>query len=356
MNPGEKLVKGLNRYSPRKREAFRAVAAAAGTIAALPLLQQSNTHEYLPPVRGMRIGTSYSQREIEWLGLNHDAAFNTVTRMGFDFLRLTTYPNEVQESRGNFDFANPRRMLDICESGRIPVVMVIGFWKAFRHPEFYQPRWAADLKNIHQPSDFGTYWDLMQSHLQTTIEALAPYTCITHWQVENEPLDPTGEGKWAIPQDLLAKEIAFVRSKDRRPIAINLWGNDLSSRGFLPVAEQLADVIGVDLYPRQYVAPGIYRGPADPNIVLRAMFTSNSKPVWGMEIQAEGWEGDQAAKESTRPYSLPDFSQTERNIRWAHSLGLQTVGVWGFEDMYRRYVENNDSSHLDGMASLLAQR
>lgn len=57
--------------------------------------------------------------------------------------------------------------------------------KAPRWPEYYFPSWVMDKT----PEGAREY---VLQFIKTVIEKFKKYLCISAWQVENEPLDPSG--------------------------------------------------------------------------------------------------------------------------------------------------------------------
>jgi hypothetical protein len=196
--------------------------------------------------------------------------------------------------------------------------------KAPRWPEYYLPSWVTT---------------------RTDFEAVSPYisACISHykdsdaitiWQVENEPLDPSGPHRWAITPHFIKQEVSLVRSIDpSRKIAITVWGNELTKRKCYTTAIELADVVGIDLYPR--VPKGILlHGPRDSSDRIQAVCNEvkqHHKELWISELQMEPWG-------PTRSFLPKHFAE---NI--AYALGFHPDGLfsWGFEWWYHQYMLGN---------------
>ncbi len=139
----------------------------------------------------------------------------------YSYIRLCTYWNEVEASPGVYDFTYIRSLLDICEKYKQSVVLTVGM-KAPRWPEYHWPKIINQL-----PNDSMTQLAVLRL-ITRTINELSPFKCISHWQVENEPLDPSGLNNHIVPYEFYLREVVLVRSLDAtRPIIGTLWGNDL---------------------------------------------------------------------------------------------------------------------------------
>ncbi len=276
-------------------------------------------------------GTTFSHRQIQHLGLDVNEAFDFTLDFNFDFIRLGAYWDEIEKKTGEYDFTILDELSEKLEMRRQKCILTVGV-KAPRYPEFY---WPAFLKQ----KEINNKKKALLQFIKVVVNRYKDYPCISHWQVENEPLDDV-EGQ-SISLELLNKEVELVRSLDNRPIIINLWGNALSHRGFLPQVEPLADVIGVDLYYKQFMTKKLtrswYIGPMDNDEKLTQMFTDCSKPIWITELQAEPWEDSDETYRSENTKSM----SPEKLIKFyerAKKLPVEAILFWGVEYWYYRYV------------------
>ena len=193
------------------------------------------------------LGTSFSADHARSLDLDPVECLTALLDMGLQTIRLAAYWNQIQPSEDIFDFSDLKWQLDVCEARGISVVLVVGM-KAPRWPEFYIPEWAKNLSD----SDFES---ALFSYLQRTVQWAQKWSCLEYWQVENEPLDPSGPEWRRVPLSLLQKEVALVRECDlqNRPIVLTAWGNEMLSRGTLAPLSELGDVVGIDVYPRVFI-------------------------------------------------------------------------------------------------------
>src|SRR5207237_6756497 len=63
----------------------------------------------------------------------------------------------------------------------------------------------------------------MLEFVATTVERYRGSPVVVAWQVENEPLNRAGLRRRAIPIEMLAAEVAAVRSVDTRPLVLTAF-------------------------------------------------------------------------------------------------------------------------------------
>lgn len=272
-------------------------------------------------------GTTFSHRQANHLCLDVQSSLEKIISLNFDLIRLCLYWDEIESSPDFFDFSPILDLLEVCQKKQQDVIMTIGA-KAPRWPEFYIPQfYEQDI------SDTKTQQKLLNFIKKSLIE-LKKYDCIKYWQVENEPLDQSGVAKQIVPLGFLKQEVSLVRSLDSRPIIITLWGNDLSHRKNLPKIEKIADIIGIDLYYKQFLTQkfgkNFYIGPRDSQKKLAQITKNCKKPVWITELQAEPWEKDEDGYKSDNPESF-DQKKLLDFYEKAQKLDAKAIIFWGVE-------------------------
>ncbi len=297
----------------------------------------------------MKWGTTISERQLRHLGLDLEQAWDGVLNLGFSYVRLGVYWSEIEVSPGHYQFERLHQLLQLCQQRQQNVVLTVGV-KAPRWPEFYWPDFITE-KNIESQLTK----QAALRFIQVVVEQVKTYSCISHWQVENEPLDSVGADFQKITIDFLRQEVALVQELDQRPIVLTAWGNDLIGRRTLPALAPLTDVIGIDLYYRQYMTSilgtPVYAGPRNSHQQLSAELKKCNKPVWVSELQAEPWEKDDAMYLADQPpsFNLPYLQQFIAEVR---KLPVEAVFLWGAEYwLYRR--EQGDSSYWEYVKSII---
>lgn len=283
---------------------------------------------FLQNYKNSMLGISLSTPHLEQLNIPIDEAIREACAHHFSHIRLGSYWNRIQPSPTEYDFKALVSMIKSFETAKQSLVMTLGV-KAPRWPEFHYPSWVQHKTTNHKATQ-----SAILAYIATTVQRLKQFQSITHWQVENEPLDPSGPDQEAISLDFLKEEIALIRSLDHRPIIVSVWGNDAIKRGFLPVLAPFADVIGLDLYPKQFVGQvfgqNIYKGPSFTPQRLKKQLQLMSKPIWVTELQAEPWEKNEQGYRLAHPKSISPM-QLKETIEQTMQLPVSEVLLWGFE-------------------------
>ncbi len=284
-------------------------------------------------------GITFSHPQLEELKLDLDQALETALDFDFSYLRLAVYWLQVEQKRDQYNFATIQRILDRCQQAQQPVLMTLGL-KAPRWPEFY---WPPYLPNHDLTSTLNQ--QRLLKFIQATVENLQDYDCITHWQLENEPLDPSGPEQAVISLELLKNELQLLKELDERPVVLNLWANELLKRQHLQTLAPLADVIGLDLYPKVYLTSilgrALYQPPQQSTRHLRRALEKINQPIWLTELQAEPWEKNQASYLKDNPGSISP-RQLKNNLRLAQKLPVTETLLWGFEYWLWRAKQGDD--------------
>ena len=195
----------------------------------------------------IRFGTTFSHSHLDNLKILINDALDFALEMGFSHLRLGSYWQAIEKSKGLYKFSVLEDLLNRCEKTKQKVIMNVGV-KSPRWPEFYWPGYLKekDFNNSEAKKRVLLF-------IEKSVKALKKYSCITHWQVENEPLDPSGPENLAVPVDFLIQEVELVRKLDNRPNIMTLWADDLESRKLFPEVLPISDVIGLDLYYKRFM-------------------------------------------------------------------------------------------------------
>lgn len=290
-------------------------------------------------------GLTYSYRHAEFLGLDPQKTLTKILERPWSAIRLPLYWDEVQPTPNAWNFSRITEQLLQCEVKGQSVVLCLGI-KSPRWPEFHWPSWV-ESRDLNSP--------LLQSQILTfikeSVQRLSSFSCITHWQVENEPLDRSGPQFLKIPFSLLQTEVALVRSLDSRPIVLTAWGNDLSFRNALPELSQLADVLGIDLYYQQFFVEiagrSLYRGPQDSVQNLKKLLSPYKQPLWIAELQAEPWGKDHGFYLNPSPTFTPQ--QLHHHWENIQELPIERSFWWGSE-FWHHQAKNGETGYLEALS------
>ena len=270
----------------------------------------------------MRIGTTFSHRHASYIGLSPNESLIQTLDLDFDVLRLCSYWNEIQPTKNGAYFDAIFSLLEECEKKQQDVAMTVGM-KAPRWPEFYIPQWA-------QGAETGKY---VLEYIEKLVLKLKDYTCIKYWQVENEPLDPSGPNNQIIEKEIIKKEIELISTLDpTRPIILTAWGNQLTKRNHIPTISPLADIVGLDMYykvPHKRLFKKSYNGPSDSMESIKQC-VKNCKELWIMELQAEPWEDFNIYNSEIK---TPSFNHKDLITNFTEALKLhpRAIFFWGVE-------------------------
>jgi Beta-galactosidase len=279
------------------RRAAIAVAAAGVAVpaaaevrfgrAARPL---TDDWRHLPiAARGStQLGLSFRPRQAEALGLDADNSLTELLAYPFELIRLGAYWNHIEPAPGQFCPGELDRHIDAAERSGKKIIVCIGPVKTFGYPEFFVPghhlRRPLPEGVLIEPAAHRKLLDAATAFLTRIIERYRDRRAIVAWQVEHEAVDPLGmEHSWRLSTAFVRAEVDAARAADpSRPILMN---------GFLPtsipvglqqgwrtrdqgdslaVAQQLADIVGIDFYPRHALAA----------LGARAVYLAGSRSPW----------------------------------------------------------------------------
>jgi hypothetical protein len=333
------------------------------------------------------LGISFRPLQAAALGLDPDAALRELLAYPFQLVRLSAYWDRLEPGPGDFRPGDLDRQLDAAEQAGKQVIMCLGAVKAFGYPEFFVP-----AHQLGQPLREGSLvrpaerQDLLAgaiAFLHRVVERYRQRDCIIAWQVEHEAVDPLGmEHSWRLAEAFVRSEVAAVRAADpgrpvmmngflatSTPVALQQWWRTKDQGDSLAVARRLADIVGIDFYPRHALASA---GPL-------SLYLDGSRTPWQQrrrerlldgaaaagrrlmiaEGQAEPWEAVTTppspagrAMYSCRPEDLiANYSQA---MRWSAGKAFVLDGYlfWGAEYWLLR-SRGGDPSYLRAFARVL---
>lgn len=309
----------------------------------------------------MKLGASFSHPHLSCLELDPDNAIKEFKSLGLEWIRLGCYWNEIEKIKGKYNFSQIDPLVEYCEKNKIKVVMTVGM-KAPRWPEYYIPDWVNFNKRRFTKisSDDSVLYKHTLEFVEKCVKHFQNSSIIKVWQVENEPLDPTGEKVWRIDYQFLKDETELIRKlQPDKKVLINTWGNLLTFRKVYRNAAKISDIVAFDIYLRHppFLINKIkkYAGPTDTKSTFKKVFEelrSLGKEVWLAELQAEPWEKDELVAKSDNPPSfLPEHF--ERNIGYTKDLEPDVILLWGFEYWLWRKEKFNDERYWIGAKRII---
>ncbi len=357
----------------KRRIAFNLVnvGLTLAVLAGLGMVRPESRGETTSP----EVGVTFSRRQAEYLGLPWQETFSAVMGLSPNTVRLGAYWDEIERQRGVYDFSTLDWQLERLPPQTYRVVLTVGM-KAPRWPEYYLPTWLLRQTRVGAHgtiSDDPVVREETLRFLSAVITRYQDHPSIAYWQVENEPLDPSGPRQWRIGADFLAQEVALVRALDHRerPVILSMFVDTPPPLASLPpwrshdesrarTLLDMADVLGLDVYPSRgmrFFGRDLYLDWSSwawerPAMTLRQLAIDQGKDAWVMEAQAEPWEPsrlvylDDAQSRSVGPNTAAStFGRLSNG-------GFGTILLWGAEHWFMRQERHDDRSWLDTLRPL----
>jgi hypothetical protein len=331
------------------------------------------------------IGINLRTPQVVAFELDPRAVLRELLSYPFQLLRLGAYWSRLEPRPGVFDASELDAQVDATEAAGKQIVLCVGAVKVFGYPEFFVPPHRSPALPEGRritPSAFGDLFEAACDFISRIVERYRARTAIVAWQVEHESVDPLGfEHSWRLDVDFVRGEVKAVRRADAsRPILLNgylptsvpvrltQWWLTRDQGDSLRAAQALADIVGIDYYPRNalvglgdwslYVDGGPRGGrPRFRQIVEWARRTG--RRVMLTEGQAEPWE---RVTRPPNPRAQSMWSCTPEQLvanyntlmAWASDAAftLDAYVFWGAEYwLVRRHT--GDPSYLGAFARVL---
>jgi hypothetical protein len=344
------------------------------------------------PRRSTLLGISFRTPQVEVLGLDAHTSLEALLAYPFQLVRLGAYWNRIEPEPGRFITAELDRQIDAVERAGKQLILCVGPLKTFSYPEFfvppqYLPRPLPERTRI-KPEAYPELLQAAMDVISRLVERYRSRQSIVAWQLEHEAVDPLGrEHSWRLDAAFIEQEFAALRRADPlRPIMMNgflptsllvtlsQWWQTRDQGDSLEVAVRMADIVGIDYYPRHALLPigarTLYLNGIDRPWALRREKQlaariredegpgKQSRKLMVAEGQAEPWE---AVTTPPNPagsgmYScLPEQIIKNYNtaMRWpTPEDGLYAYLFWGAEYWLVRQ-QTGDASYLSAFARIV---
>jgi hypothetical protein len=365
------------------------VGAGLVGLAALPLVSEvrlrrprrrlGDTWRRLPiePRGDTRLGISFRTPQLEQLGLDARTTLAALLGHPFALIRLGAYWNRIETLPDRLRFDELDAQIDASERAGKEIILCLGALKTFGYPEFFVPR-----HHLPEPIREGslvrpqTHADLLAAAIRFLTQVVERYRrrpAVIAWQLEHEAVDPLGnEHSWRTAMDFVERELRAVRSADAsRPVLMNgflptslavhlhQWWRTRDQGDSLVAAEALADIVGIDYYPRHALfdigpltlyldgSRSPWQGWRRRRIQARAERSGRRLIV--SEGQAEPWEAvtTPPSPDGEAMYSCSAESLVDTYNRWMRWTGpsrpLSAYLFWGAEYWIHRQRAGDDS-------------
>lgn len=242
------------------------------------------------------MGTTIDDALLKQPGSDPDALMARILAMGMNTVRLGAYWDSIEPNGpGDAHFEQLDALLAAARRHGLKVVLSVGA-KGPNWPEYHVPSWAKPEggRDVSQDPRFRSE---TEAFVRKVASHVASDPAIAMWQVENEPFDPAGPHQAHLDQRMVATEAAILRAADghRRPVMINCWSAG-DRRPMIDAAFQVADLVGLDVYPHA-PAPGAFDRTTGIPAYALAQAKKTGKPVMIAELQADNWGSYHATAE-----------------------------------------------------------
>ncbi len=383
------------------RNLLRAIApgAAITALLGLPLASEfrlkqarqplTDAWQHLPiePRGSTLLGISFRSPQVDALGLDAPTALQTLLSYPFQLIRLGAYWNRLEPEPGMFSPDELDWQIDSAERAGKQIILCVGPLKTFSYPEFFVP--AHHLSRpfpehtLIKPSGYPSLLAAATEFITRVVERYKDRQAIVAWQLEHEAVDPLGvEHSWRLDVSFIEKEVEALRKADPagRPIMMNgflptslpvrlsQWWRTRDQGDSLTVAQHLADIVGIDYYPRHALL----------SVGTKTLYLDGSRRLWQQqrrkqlltwtrthrqklmiaEGQAEPWETITTPPNPAGQgmYScLPEQVIINYNtcLRWSRrEAPLYAYLFWGAEYWLLR-KQSADPSYLQAFARIL---
>lgn len=340
----------------------------------------------IAPRGAARLGISFRPLQAAAFGLDGRAVLQALLAYPYQLIRLGAYWNQIEPSPGAFHTDELDWQIEQAERAGKEIILCLGPLKTFGYPEFFVP--AHQLSRpfpehtLIKPSAYPHLLEASTAFITRLVERYRSHTGIVAWQLEHEAVDPLGvEHSWRLAEAFIQKEAAALRQADpARPVLMNgflpatwpvrlsQWWRTRDQGDSLAVARRLADLVGIDYYPRQALAAFGARtlyldgsqssAPGKAVTQLLAWARAHGQQVLVTEGQAEPWE---TATTPPNPAHqgmsscLPEHIVANYNAcmeGWGRDGSLYAYLFWGAEYWMLR-EQAGDSSYLQAFIRIL---
>ncbi len=284
------------------RKTLRAIALGIGapSLPILPVASEmrlkqaaqplTDAWQHLPiePRGSTLLGISFRPPQVAALGLDKRSTLQTLLTYPFQLVRLGAYWNQIEPEAGIFRTDELDWQIDAAERAGKQIILCIGPLKTFSYPEFFVP--AHHLTHplqehtLIKPSAYPALLAAATEFITRLVKRYKQRKGIVAWQLEHEAVDPLGvEHSWRLDVSFVEQEMAALRKADpTRPVMMNgflptslpvrlsQWWRTRDQGDSLTVAQRMADIVGIDYYPRHALMP----------VGTKTLYLNGSKRPW----------------------------------------------------------------------------
>jgi Beta-galactosidase len=225
-------------------------------------------HVPVAPRRTTLLGISFRPLQAAALGLDACSTLRTLLTYPFQLVRLGAYWQRLEPEPGQFCPAELDWQVEAAERAGKQIILCVGAVKTFGYPEVFVPvhhlRQPLREGALVEPAAHRSLLAAATAFVTRLVERYRDREAIVAWQVEHEAVGPLGmEHSWRLAARFVWEEVAAVRAADPTrpilmtgylptsvPVRLQQWWRTRDQGDSLAVAQRLADIVGVDYYPR----------------------------------------------------------------------------------------------------------
>lgn len=291
-------------------------------------------------VENPNYGVSFSAKRAKELGLDPHANLTALlSDMGIKNYRLMSYWDDIEATRGTFDFSElDWEVNEVAKYGGT-VSLSIGLRQP-RWPECHEPSWSYELA--------GNAWkQALYAYMEIVVKRYEKNATVINWQLENEAVNNWFGTCSAPDRERLNEEFALVRGWSEKPI----WMSLSDQHGY-PVNQPTPDKFGYSVY--RWVWNNKFP-PSDTYLIyptpvwyhrLRAVIIKayTGKDIFIHELQLEPWGPKDTKELSVEEQNISmSLQQIHDNLSFAREIGAKDIYTWGGEWWYWRKVNGDPS-------------
>lgn len=266
-------------------------------------------------------------------------------------IRIAAMWSEVENKKGEYNFANVDWMMDRAGVNGAKVVLVVG-QKAPRWPECHVPVWLERYDDV----DSSAY---LIDYVAAVVNRYKDHPALDIWQIENEPYIRFKFGECeGYREDLVKKEIDLVRELDPDHKIILTDSGEMST---WRQSSKYGDILGTTMYRivrtpsgkifnYNWLPSGFYRLKAK-------IWKKDYNHFFVSELQAEPWFGD-ADPVDTSVEKMEETMNIDRlqvHMDYAETVGASRVYLWGVEWWYLMKENFADNSYWEAVKSKIGE-
>jgi len=260
----------------------------------------------IAPRHSTLLGISFRPLQAASFGLNERETLQELLAYPFQLIRLGAYWNRIETEPGIFSFDELDWQIEAAEKAGKQIVLCVGPVKAFGYPEFFVPKYHLRQPfpehALIRPAAYASLIETASEFITRLVERYKQHKSIVAWQLEHEPVDPLGrEHSWRLDIAFVEEELEALKTADpTKPVMMNgflptsllvlisQWWNTWDQGDSLAVAQRLADMVGIDYYPRHALI----------SIGNRTIYLDGSQSLWHRLRRKRliAWAGSQEIK------------------------------------------------------------